>query len=213
MIDGGLVVGYLSSWLIQGVGRLANRQLDNTFSALYDRVAARLGRSATDALANAPHSDQQKQILATQVAATSQRDPSFAAELAQLINQIERLGGQQILNQNRGDRNVQIGGNFQGGHIITGHASFDQRTVGPPHLGDYSKAPGWVKAVTALGALLLIGGMIWLVVSVFLMLTSGENDQYGRPTLALDVLAPAGIACAAGLALSIIGSLGRSMSR
>jgi hypothetical protein len=54
MLDGGLVVGYLTAFLLRGARRLADRAFESGLDRLADVVESRIGRRSLDRLEENP---------------------------------------------------------------------------------------------------------------------------------------------------------------
>ena len=210
MVDGGIVAGYLTVLLTGAARRFVDNRIDGGLKRLYDQVVRRLGGRAVHELRSAPEDAHAQDRLARAVERHAAVDHRFADEIARIVAQLDRAGGRRIVNQVQARTNMQ---NFGGDQAIQGGVINKTWSRSTEHPANYSGAPTWVKALTALGAVLALGGMALLVVDVITAISSGQ-DEFGRPQFPdLGDLRRGAILFACGLVLSLVGSLGRSMSR
>ena len=83
-MDGGVVVAYVVSYLLGGLTRLVDRELDDGLTRLFNAVKSKVqGKPAWCALANAPTDDGRQRQLREVVDSVAQDDPRWAAEVAE----------------------------------------------------------------------------------------------------------------------------------
>lgn len=178
MVDGGIVAGYLTVLLTGAARRFVDNRIDGGLKRLYDQVVRRLGGRAVHELRNAPEDAHAQDRLARAVERHAAVDHRFADEIARIVAQLDRAGGRRIVNQVQARTNMQ---NFGGDQAIQGGVINKTWSRSTEHPANYSGAPTWVKALTALGAVLALGGMALLVVDVITAISSGQ-DEFGRPS-------------------------------
>jgi hypothetical protein len=91
-IDGGIVVGYLTAYLLKGGKRLADRTFEALLDRLVDRVQERLGPRPVSTLERKPGDTANEALVQDEIDEAMRTDPSFAAELTRLIESLERNG-------------------------------------------------------------------------------------------------------------------------
>ncbi|GGP63082.1 hypothetical protein GCM10010185_39590 [Saccharothrix coeruleofusca] len=206
-----MVVGYLAVLMTQAAGRFVNDRIDDGLKSLYDRVVRRLGGGAVQDLQADPADEAARGRVARAVENVAAVDRGFADEIAAIVARLDQAGGRRLVNQVRARTNVQhFGSGDQATHGGVINKSWSRSTE---HPGNYSGAPAWVKVATALGALCALGGLVLLVFDVATAMSAGR-DEVGRPLPPdLDVLTRGAVLFVVGLALCLLGSLGRSMSK
>jgi hypothetical protein len=190
-LDGGLIVGYLTAALLRAGGRLADRALDSLLNRLIDLVASRMGRAPLDRLAGNPRDEATQREVSLVIDGAISVDRAFARELAQLVAELDKRGGRQLVNRVYAQMNVQA---FDHGIAI----GRDFNYFHAPDPADYSNAPLWVKFCIVLGSVVAVAGLFIFGYSFF-------TDITGIP-FAFGVFF-------AGFVILGIGSIGRAMSR
>jgi hypothetical protein len=201
-LDGGLVVGYLTAAALGAGKRWADRRLDSRLDQLTDRVARRIGRGPVDRLSRDPRDENVRRELGLMIDGKINRDRAFERELSGLVDELDRRGGRQLVNQVYAQYNLQA---FDHGVVI----GRDFNYFHAPDPNDLSGAPGWVKFVIALGTAVAVAGMFIFGYTLFTDMPDIGDPDFG------DV--PPGIPLAfgvffAGFVLLGIGALGRSFS-
>lgn len=203
MIDGGIVVGYLTAYLLKGGKRLADRTLESLLDRLVQRVDERLGPRPLNTLNQKPGDARTEGLVQARIEDAMQADPSFATEMARLIEALDERGGQQFVNQVYAETNVQA---FGGGPAV----GRDLIYAPTPDPSDISDAPAWVKLFAVLGIALCLGGFALFGYTMFT-----HNPEFGDPNFGEF---PPGIARAAvvffiGFIFLGIASFGRALSK
>ena len=201
------VLGYLTVYLLRGAGRVADSVFDALVNRLVQTVEARLGSGAVDELSTNPRDPTTRDQIRRQVNAQMAVDPEFASTLKTLVDELDRQGGQDIINQVYARNNLQIinsPGAWQAGRDI------NVTDINVPDPTDVSDAPGWVKLCLVAGPLIAISGLGIFFYTLFTgMNTNLEDPHFGET--------PSGIPIAfgvffVGLVISAIGGLGRAVS-
>jgi hypothetical protein len=209
VIDGGVVAGYLAVLLGGAAKRFVDGRIDGGLTALYDRVVRRLGGAVVRDLRQNPDDVDAQHRVARAVENIAAVDRRFAGELAAIVDRLDRAGGRQFVNQVQAHTNIQAWGD----QAVHGGVINKSWSRSAEHPSNYSGAPAWVKVITALGAVLLFGGLGLLAVEIVTTLSAARNE-IGRFRLPdLTDLKQGAILFACGLLLSLVGGLGRSMSR
>ena len=137
MIDGGIVVGYLTVALARGAGRLADRAFDGLLDRLAGEIQRRLGSEPADTLTRHPDDPASRQQIARDLQVAMRMDPNFARDLQELVAELDSRGGREIINNVNAQLNVQtFGGGMAAGRDLT--------YVNVPDPSDLSGAPAWV---------------------------------------------------------------------
>jgi hypothetical protein len=109
-MDGGVVVAYVVSYLLGGLTRLVDRELDDGLTRLFNAVKSKVqGKPAWCALANAPTDDGRQRQLREVVDSGAQDDPRWAAEVAELQASLDRRDARKIYIDAPGSDNVVVG--------------------------------------------------------------------------------------------------------
>jgi hypothetical protein len=203
-IDGGIVVGYLTAYLLKGGKRLADRTFEALLDRLVDRVQERLGPRPVSTLERKPGDTANEALVQDEIDEAMRTDPSFAAELTRLIESLERRGGRQFVNQVYAQNNVQVIGR---GLAVGGDFTY---APPPPDPSDISDAPLWVKAFLVLGTALCLAGLALFGYTLFT-----HDPEFGDPDFG-DT--PPGIGRAAvvffiGFVVVGVAAIGRSMAK
>jgi hypothetical protein len=203
MIDGGVVVGYLTVALARGATRLADRAFDGLLDKLVGEIKRRLGSEPEETLMHHPADPVSRQQIARDLQVAMRMDPSFARELEEVVAELDRLGGRNVINNVNAQLNVQAIG---GGIAVGGDVTY----VDVPDPSDLSGAPVWVKATIALGLLLAVAGLGIFGYTLFTDMPDLDDPNFGET--------PEGIPLAAGVffagfVLLGIASIGRAFSR
>jgi hypothetical protein len=107
LVDGGLIVGYLTAALVRGGHRLADRTVDSLLDRLTNLVANRMGRGPVDRLRQHPREETVQREVGLTIDGATSVDANFAHELATLIAELDRNGGRQMINEVYAQMNVQ----------------------------------------------------------------------------------------------------------
>jgi hypothetical protein len=203
-IDGGIVVSYLTAYLLKGGKRLADRTFESLLDRLVQRVRERLGPRPVDTLKERPGDPANEALVQDEIDDVMRADRSFAAEVTRLIESLERRGGQQFVNQVYAQNNVQVIGRglAAGGDIVYAPP--------PPDPSDISDAPFWVKLFLVVGAALCLTAFALFGYTLFTHDPELGDPDFGDP--------PPGIARAAvvffvGFIVLAAAAIGRSMSK
>ena len=202
-IDGGLIVGYLTAALLRGGRRVADRAVDALLDRLTGLVADRMGPGPVDRLGKHPRDETVQREVGLTIDGATSVDGNFARELAELVAELDRRGGRQMINEVYAQMNVQA---FDHGVAI----GRDFNYFHAPDPTDMSDAPAWVKLCAVLGSMLAVAGMFIFGYTLFTDNPSFDDPRFGET--------PDGIPIAFGVfflgfVILGIGSLGRSLSR
>ena len=205
MIDGGIVVGYLTAYLLKGGKRLADTAFESLLESLAERVKERLGPAPLTALNQHPKDPGTEGLVKASIDNAMAADPSFAAQLTGLIQSLNERGGQQFVNEVYAQTSVQ--------HFGTGPAVGRDFYYAPPppDPSDMSGAPGWVKFFAVLGAVLCLAAFALFGYTLF---NESQHDLNDPPSSGF----PPGIAQAAviffiGFLFLGVASMGRAFSK
>lgn len=203
LIDGGLIVGYLTAALLRGGRRIADRTVDSLLDRLTGLVADRMGPGPLDRLRKYPRDDTAQREVGLTIDGAVSVDANFARELAALVAELDRHGGREMINEVYAQTNVQA---FDHGMAI----GRDFNYFNVPDPDDMSDAPGWVKLCIVLGSVVTTVGMFMFGYTLFT-----DNPAPGDPNFGE---VPAGIPTAVGvffLGFVILGiaSIGHSLSK
>lgn len=203
MIDGGLIVGYLTAALLRGGQRWADRTIDSLLDRLTTAVTRRLGKGPVERLAQDPHDATAQREVSLTIEGAIAANQALARELAQVVAELDKKGGRQILNQVYAQMNVQA---FDRG-IAVGR---DFNYFNAPDPGDLSGAPFWVKTFIVLGAAICAVGFVLFAYGIFTgfdrSVASGSGGFPPKALLGFGVTF-------VGIVIAGIGSLGRALSR
>lgn len=203
MIDGGLIVGYLTAALVRGGKRLADRKIDALLDRLTAVVMERMGMGPIDELAADPRDERRQRDLGLRIDGAASANRAFARELAEIAERLDRAGGRRMLNQVYAEMSVQA---FDHGVAIGG----DFNLFHAPDPSDYSGAPGWVKLCIVVGAVLAIAGMGLFGYTLFTGIPEIGEPGYGEVPRGI---VAAGAVFFAGFVLLAAASIGRGLSR
>ncbi len=203
LIDGGLIVGYLTAALLRGGRRIADRTVDSLLDRLTDLVADRMGPGPVDRLRKHPREETVQREVGLTIDGATSVDANFAHELAGLIAELDRHGGRQMINEVYAQMNVQA---FDHGTAI----GRDFNYFNAPDPTDMSDAPGWVKLCIVLGAVVALTGMFIFGYTFFTFDPDFDDPNFGA--------FPPGMPIAFGVfflgfVILGIGAIGRSLSR
>jgi hypothetical protein len=207
-MDGGVVIGYLVTFLLGGAARLADRQLDGLLSGLWDRVRGRLrGSPALRDLTESPQDPSGQRRVRELVEDLAQRDPRWAAEIADLQHRLDRMGARQLFVNAPGSEIV-VGVNHgvvvRNGTVVVNHHH------GGGYGPDISTAAGWVKVLAVLGMALCVAGLGLFGYGVINHQPGFDDPDFGQP--------PPQLGLAAGLfftgfVLAGIASVGTALQK
>lgn len=202
-IDGGLIVGYLTAALLRAGRRWADRTMDSLLNRLTDLVASRMGHGPLDRLAGNPGDEGVQREVGLTIDGALTVDRGFARELAEVVAELDRRGGRQIVNQVYAQMNVQA---FDHGVAI----GRDFNYFHAPDPSDYSDAPSWVKFCVVLGSALAAAGVFIFGYTLFTGIPDVNDPGFGET--------PPGIPLAFGVffigfLILGIGAIGRAMSK
>jgi hypothetical protein len=126
----------------------------------------------------------------------------FAREVAQLVAELDRRGGRQLVNEVYARNNVQA---FDHGVAI----GRDFNYFHAPDPNDLSGAPFWVKFVIALGTVVAVAGMFIFGYTLFTDMPDIGDPDFGEVPPAIPLAFGVFFA---GFVLLGIGALGRAFS-
>jgi hypothetical protein len=182
MIEGAVVAGYLGLVAARAAGRFVDRKLDGGLDALVGRVRAKLGRGPESDLIRDPADPRVREHVAMAVQRAARGDQRFAADLASILNRLDRLGGRteihnvqaRLYMEHRGT------GDMAGRDIHKYETYFEDPS-------DFSRSPLWVRALVWLGSLTCLAGFALVLVRMFgffadIQRSAGVTDS-GPPTL------------------------------
>lgn len=203
VIDGGLIVGYLTAALVRASQRWGDRTLDSMLDRLAALVARRLGRQPLDRLARNPTDSSVQREVGLTIDGAVSVDKAFERELSKLVTELDRRGGRQVINQVYAQMNVQA---FDHGIAVGGDFNY----FNVPDPTDLSTAAWWVKFCVVVGAVTAISGLFIFGYTLFTDMPDLNDPDFGET--------PPGIPLAFGVffigfVILGIGSLGRAMSR
>jgi len=203
LIDGGLIVGYLTASLLRGGQRIADRTVDSLLDRLTGLITDRMGPGPVDRLRTHPREETVQREVGFTIDGATSVDANFARELAALVAELDRHGGRQMINEVYAQMNVQA---FDHG-VAVGR---DFTYFNAPDPTDMSDAPGWVKFCIVIGSVVALAGMFIFGYTFFTDNPSVDDPNFGE--------IPAGIPIAFGVfflgfVILGIGSIGRSLSR
>jgi hypothetical protein len=203
-IDGGVIVAYLTAYLLKGGRRLADRTLESLLERLVQRVAERLGPSPVNALKTRPGDPANSALVQDEIDDAMRVDPVFGAEMTKLIDSLNRRGGQRFVNQVFAQSNVQSFG--------SGPAVGRDLIYAPPapSESDISDAPGWVKLFFVIGVGLCLTGFGLFGYTLLTWNPEVTDPNFGET--------PPGIARAAavffvGFVVVAVAAIGRATSK
>jgi hypothetical protein len=203
MIDGGLVVGYLTAALVRGGQRWVDRTVDSLLDRLAGLVTRRLGDAPVERLKANPGDEAVQREVSLTIDGALSANQAFAREIARLVAELDEKGGRELINQVYAQINVQA---FDHG-IAVGR---DFNYFNSPDPSDLSGAPPWVKFCIVLGAVICMTGLFIFGATLFTNVPSLDDPNFGE--------IPSGIPLAFGVfflgfIILAIGSLGRAISR
>jgi hypothetical protein len=162
MIEGAVVAGYLGLVAARAAGRFVDRKLDGGLDALVGRVRAKLGRGPESDLIRDPADPRVRQHVAMAVERAASGDQRFAADLASILDRLDRLGGRteihnvqaRLYMEHRGT------GDMAGRDIHKYETYFEDPS-------DFSRSPVWVRALVWLGSLTCLTGFAIVLIRMF----------------------------------------------
>jgi hypothetical protein len=107
MIDGGLVVGYLTAALVRGGQRWVDRTIDSLLDRLAKSVTRRLGDAPVERLKANPGDETVQREVSLTVDGALSANQAFAREIARLVAELDEKGGRELINQVYAQINVQ----------------------------------------------------------------------------------------------------------
>lgn len=174
MVDGGLIVGYLTAALLRGGKRVADRAVDSLLDRLTDLVAGRMGSGPLDRLKRQPGEETVQREVGLTIDGATSVDANFASELAGLVAELDQRGGRQMINEVYAQMNVQA---FDHGVAI----GRDFNYFNAPDPTDMSDAPGWVKFCVSVGMLVAFTGMFIFGYTILTSIPDVDNPDFGVP--------------------------------
>jgi hypothetical protein len=203
LIDGGLIVGYVTAALLRGGKRVADKTVDALLDRLTGVIVDRMGPGPVDRLRRNPTDEQAQREVGLTIDGATSVDPKFASDLAALVAELDRHGGRQMINEVYAQMNVQA---FDHGMA----AGRDFNYFHAPDPTDMSGAPAWVKLCVVVGMFFAVAGLFIFGYTLFTTSNDLNDPNFGKT--------PAGIPLAfgvffAGFIILGIGSMGRAMSR
>jgi hypothetical protein len=161
IIEGGLIVGYLTAAFLRGGERMADRAVDALLHRLTDLVADRMGFELIDRLQEHPRDETVQREVGLMIDGATIADATFARELAALVAELDGHGGRQMINEVYAQTNVQafdrsmaIGRDFN-------YFSAPDRTDKSEGIElEWTDFPSWVQFCTALSVVLIFVGML-----------------------------------------------------
>lgn len=97
MVDGGIVVGYLTTWLLRGAGRTLDNAFDKALEALARRAYERLEPKQLSELRKRPRDRRTREYAEQRIEQAMWQEPAFAAELENLVSYLDSEGGRRII--------------------------------------------------------------------------------------------------------------------
>jgi hypothetical protein len=92
-----VVVGYLLASLLGAAKRKGDRVLDSALDNLVGRVQQRIGYGPTDTLWSKPRDPRTRADVQQQIQHAMWNDPAFALEVQRRVNELDRLGGRELI--------------------------------------------------------------------------------------------------------------------
>lgn len=202
-IDGGLVVGYLTVALTRAGKRLSDKALDRLLDRLTDVVAARMGDAPIARVATQPRSTEVQREVGQAFDRQIRVDEWFRHEVSDLVAELDRHGGRQLVNNVYAQMNVQA---FDHG-VAVGR---DFNYFHAPDPNDLSQVRPWVKVFIVVGTVLALAGFAIFGYTLFTGMPEVGDPDFGE--------VPAGIPLAAGVFFAgfvvlAAASVGRGMSQ
>ena len=202
-VDGGLIVGYLTAALLGAGKRWADRRVDSLLDRLTALVADRMGPGPLDRLAGHARDEQVQREVGLTIDGALSVDPSFAAELARVIAELDRRGGREIVNEVYAQINVQA---FDHGVAVGGDFNY----FAVPDPTDYSRDPAWVKVCIVLGSLLAVAAFGIFGFTVFADNPDLNDPNFGETPSGIPI---AGAVFFLGFVILAMASLGHGLTK
>jgi hypothetical protein len=196
-----VVVGYLTAFLLKGGKRLGDRALDALLNNLVERVQRKLGPRPLNVLNQNPGNPQSERLVGEGIDQAMRVDPQFAADIAYLVESLNRRNGQYFVNQVYGGISA----------VSTGSGpAIGYYAPPPPDPSDISDAPAWVKLFVVLGAVLCFAGVALFGYGMFNWTSEPSSPDFKE--FPPEVVGGAALFLV-GLVVLAIAGIGRSMSR
>jgi hypothetical protein len=201
------VVGYLTVYLLRGAHRVANSAFDALVDRLARAVETRLGSGALDDLARNPRDPITRNHIRRQVEAQAAVDSEFASALEAMVAELDRQGGQAVINEVYAEHNVQVFGSGMAAGRDLVYAPTDVRIPDP---SDLSGAPGWVKLFLTAGFVTAVTGIGIFFYTLLTDMPDLNDPSFGET--------PRGIPIAfavffVGFGIAATGAIGRALSK
>jgi hypothetical protein len=208
MLDAGVLVGYLTVFLLRGSRRFADRTFDKLLDKLAGRLVDGLGQEPLNDLRTGPGKPEVEEWVASRLDGAMRNNPKLARDLGNVVDELDARGGWGIV------QNVyahEIGGSVIGGHLTIGdHSTFvGGDYVYAPHPNDFSGAPLVAKVLVGIGVVLLLAGVALAGVALY---DYSQQPPGPRPAGMPAGLPQAAVVFFSGLVAMAIGGVVKSFS-
>jgi hypothetical protein len=208
MIDAGVLVGYLTVFLLRGSRRFADRTFDKLLDKLAGRLVDGLGQKPLRDLRTGPGNPQVEQWVASGLDDAMRSNPKLAHDLGKVVNDLNARGGWGIVQSVYAN---EIGGSVIGGHLIIGDRStyVGGDYIYAPHPHDFTGAPLVAKVLVGIGVVLLLAGVALAGVALY---DYSQQPPGPRPAGMPDGLPQAAVVFFSGLVAMAIGGVVKAFS-
>ncbi len=201
-LDGGLIAGYLAAAARGAGGTSADRRVNSLLERLSARVTQGIGRGPLDRLGQNPHDEATLQEVGLTIDGAIARDRRFARDVTAIVAELDKRGGQQLIDQAYSQPNPSAFGHS----TVAGRGS----GVHPMLWFHPATAPLWAKVFVVLGGVVIVTAFV-----IFGYTFATDMPELGDPD-SFEI--PLGFPLAFGtfffgVVLMGIGSLGAALSK